>query len=58
VRRTREGRAGPVRAELGLEPYARLSRPVVDELTAEGLALLAFTAADAEGHEVRVRPQI
>jgi hypothetical protein len=58
VGRSRDGRAGPVRAELGLEPFARLSRAVVDELTAEGLALLAFVAADAEGHDVRVLPQI
>ena len=47
-----------MRAELGLEPFSRLSGPVVAELTAEGRDLLAFVAPEAAEHEVRVLPQI
>jgi hypothetical protein len=49
---------GSSRAELQLEPFGRLSPAVVDQLTAEGQDLMAFAAADAESHEVRVLPQI
>jgi hypothetical protein len=58
IRRSRAGRDGPVRAELGLEPFQPLSRAAVDELTVEGDALLSFAAADAQDHDVRVLPQI
>ncbi len=58
VRRSRAGRDGPVRAELGLEPFERLTRSAVGELTAEGRALLAFVAGDAEECDVHVLPQI
>jgi Winged helix DNA-binding domain len=52
--RIRRDKAGP--AELQLEPFHRLRRADLDELTREGLALLRFAAADAPTHVVRVRP--
>ena len=51
--RIRQDKAGP--AELHLEPFHRLRRADLDELTREGLALLRFAAADAPGYHVRVR---
>ncbi len=41
-------------AQLQLEPFAKLARHDVEELTAEGLALLGFAAPDADEHDVRV----
>ena len=50
----RTERAGDA-ATLVVEPFARLRPRPADEVTAEGLRLLAFTAPDAEA-EVRLRP--
>jgi hypothetical protein len=49
---------GGSRADLELEPFARLRPADVAELTVEGLALLRFAAAGAVSHEVRVLPTI
>jgi hypothetical protein len=49
---------GPGRAELQLEPFSRLRRGDLDDLTREGLALLDFAAGDGDAREVRVMPQI
>ncbi len=49
---------GSTRAELQLEPFGRLGRSDVDELTAEGMDLLRFTAAEAQDRDIRVLPPI
>jgi hypothetical protein len=46
------------RAELQLEPFGRLGRSDLDELTAEGQDLLSFAAAEAEDRDIRVLPSI
>lgn len=48
------GAADPSSAVLELEPFRRLRPPEVDELSAEGLALLRFVTGDRVAHEVRV----
>jgi hypothetical protein len=50
--------AGGDRADLELEPFARLRPAEVAELTTEGLDLLRFAAAEATDHDVRVLPPI
>jgi hypothetical protein len=49
---------GSDRAGLELEPFGRLGRSAVEELTAEGLDLLRFAAAEAEDRDIRLRPPI
>ena len=41
-------------ADLHVVPFERLSKEDTAEVAAEGARLLAFTSADAEGHNVRV----
>jgi len=42
------------RATLQIAPFTRLGKAQADALTAEGMRLLAFAAADRAGHDVRV----
>ncbi len=52
IRKTRRARGGAV--TLRVEPFTRLSAGQTAAVTAEGTALLAFVAPDAEAGEIEV----